>query len=333
LVNRDSETSANLTWSVSRSSASGFYIFRQSSADSSYKKIATVTATAGSYVYSYKDKGLLCGFTYTYKVQPYHVLADQSVVTDLDSTTVSTVRTIATPTIKSAKRSGKKITLTWSKVSGISGYKIYRLKNGSYKQIKTVDSGKTSVTISGYSKNKEYNFKIAAYATIGKKTLTGSKSAVYTIASADVATIQKKFQQLKKQYPSYTYWNHMGSTSNNASSYTTIPCQHDVFGLYFCNYYECPTGYLGLQCYGFAWMLSDKIYGKNAKYTKHTSFSKAAVGDVIRYSKHSVIITEKHKNYIKVAECNIGGHCMIYCGRKVYKSELKGARYFHRKLS
>ena len=70
---------------------------------------------------------------------------------------------------------------------------------------------------------------------------------------------------------------------------------------------------------------------RNAKIKNHKSFAKAKVGDVVRCNNtHSVIIIEKHDDYVKVGECNIGDTCMIYWGRKMTKKELKGAVYSHR---
>ncbi len=87
---------------------------------------------------------------------------------------------------------------------------------------------------------------------------------------------------------------------------------------------------LGFQCYGFAWKMSDLIYGRKAKIEKFKSFSKCGMGDVIRYSGHSVIVMEKHKNYILVGECNYGNTCMIRWGRRVPKADLRGATYSRR---
>lgn len=73
--------------------------------------------------------------------------------------------------------------------------------------------------------------------------------------------------------------------------------------------------------------MSDLIFGRNAKIKNFKSFAKSKMGDVIRYSGHSVIIVEKHKNYIVAGECNYGNTCIIKWGRKIYKSELKNATY------
>ena len=76
--------------------------------------------------------------------------------------------------------------------------------------------------------------------------------------------------------------------------------------------------------------MSDLVYGETAKIKNFRSFDKCRMGDVIRYSGHSVFVTEKHKDYIVVGECNYGDTCMILWGRRIYRNELKGALYSSR---
>lgn len=80
--------------------------------------------------------------------------------------------------VKSVKKKAaakKSITLSWSKVSGASGYEIYRATsaNGAYKKVGTVKSGsKTSFKDTGLAKNKTYYYRVRAYKT-NTVTVTG----------------------------------------------------------------------------------------------------------------------------------------------------------------
>ena len=94
---------------------------------------------------------------------------------------------------------------------------------------------------------------------------------------------------------------------------TKYPCNHNGSqnGIAStCNYYHGRDNVLGYQCWGYASLLSDKLFGK-AKIKSHNSFNKAKVGDHVRYGGHSVLIIAKHKDYIEVTECNIGNTCII----------------------
>ena len=77
-------------------------------------------------------------------------------------------------------------------------------------------------------------------------------------------------------------------------------------------------------------MENDLLYGRSAKIKNFTSYAKCKPGDVVRYSGHSVIITEKHGGYVVVGECNYGNTCLIKWGRKVSSAELAGAVYSRR---
>jgi lactocepin len=74
------------------------------------------------------------------------------------------------------------VSVTWKKVDGATGYKIYRANSasGKYKVVKTIKSGKTvKWTNSKLKKGKTYRYKIKAYRTVdGKKVYSPSYSAV-----------------------------------------------------------------------------------------------------------------------------------------------------------
>lgn len=76
-----------------------------------------------------------------------------------------------------AYRSSHKITVSWSKNSKVTGYKVYRATslNGSYKAVKTTTSN--TATIKNHKKGKTYYYKV-----IGYKNVAGSN--VYTKDSA-----------------------------------------------------------------------------------------------------------------------------------------------------
>lgn len=80
--------------------------------------------------------------------------------------TVKIKVSVAAPkTFKAAKKSGK-VTLTWSAVKSVTGYRIfsYNAKTGTYTKLKTLKSGTTRITLS----TKATQFAIRAYRTIDK---------------------------------------------------------------------------------------------------------------------------------------------------------------------
>ena len=74
----------------------------------------------------------------------------------------------------------RKAVLRWKKVSGASGYQIYRStsKNSGYKWVSTVSSRRASYTNSKLKKGQTYYYKIRAYRKVGNKKVYGTFSVV-----------------------------------------------------------------------------------------------------------------------------------------------------------
>lgn len=72
--------------------------------------------------------------------------------------------------------STSKITMTWNKVTGASGYAVYRStsKNGTYKLLKTYSSN--TCTNAGLKAGSKYYYKVRAYATVNGKKVYGDYS-------------------------------------------------------------------------------------------------------------------------------------------------------------
>lgn len=153
------------------------------------------------------------------------------------------------------------------------------------------------------------------------------------------AQILGKLEYLKTKYPHGMYWNHMGiHTSGDTSEIiTNNPCKHGIYSAYdYCNRYDIFNadiqGYSwiqGYQCAGFAFKLSDEIFGTDSDRIYYDyNFDAIRIGDTIRVGEyfgnygHSVVVIGKSKNYITVAECNAGNTCKITWGRTISRSEL-----------
>jgi cell division protein FtsB len=90
-----------------------------------------------------------------------------------------TAKKVGTTKLTVKKASATTVKFTWKKVSGAKGYVIYRAtkKNGTYKAIKTVTSGKTvSYTAKNMDTGLTYYYKIRAYKTVKKKRSYGKYS-------------------------------------------------------------------------------------------------------------------------------------------------------------
>ena len=173
-----SYNSNKLSWNKVTGS-SGYEVLRATSKTGTYKSVKTITS--GSTV-SYTDTKLATGKTYYYKVRAYRTV-DKKKVYSSYSSVVSAKPVLKTPSVKLTSGS-KKATIKWEKISGASGYEVYRAtsKSGKYSKIKTITKNSTvSYVNSSLTKNKTYYYKVRAYRTVNGKKIYSSYSVAKSV--------------------------------------------------------------------------------------------------------------------------------------------------------
>lgn len=142
--------------------------------------------------------------------------------------------------------------------------------------------------------------------------------------------MQAKLAALREKFPHGKYWNHRGAASS-WETVTSSPCSHWT-GASWCNTYTGKSsqvflsGQRAIQCLGFAAMISDQLFGRDAPARTFQDFNKLRVGDHIRLTAvvHSMIVIEKGADYVKVVEVNRDfNSCKIEWDRKLTKKELE----------
>ena len=170
-----SYNSIKITWNKA-TGADGYKIYRATSKSGKYSAIKTVTSAS---TLSYTNTGLTTGKTYYYKVRAYTTINGSKVYGSYSSV-VSAKPSLSKPSLYLSAGS-KKAYIKWSKISGASGYEIYRAssKKGYYSKIKTITSGKTtSYTNSKLTRKKTYYYKVRAYRYVSGKKVYSSYSSV-----------------------------------------------------------------------------------------------------------------------------------------------------------
>lgn len=131
--------------------------------------------------------------------------ADESAPAQLTAAQVKAIK----PAAKAASYSYTKIKVSWDKIEGVDGYKVYRAtsKNGKYSLVKTVaDPGTASYINTGRTTGKTYYYKVRAYKKIGKTTYyTKYSSVVSAYARPNKAKINKVY--LPKDEQVKVTWN------------------------------------------------------------------------------------------------------------------------------
>lgn len=165
-----------LSWSKAAADVTGYRIYRYD-------------ATADKYVYlksiksrSYSDEDVRSGKTYQYKVRCYWTIGGTNYYGNYSSVVSVTTPPAKVSNVSTEKKSSTYLTLSWKKVSGASGYRVYKYNTGTkaYEKVTTIASGSTtSYKVTGLASATEYQFKVRAYKKTDDGNLWGSSSAVY----------------------------------------------------------------------------------------------------------------------------------------------------------
>ena len=130
---------------------------------------------------TYKVKNLDDGKKYDFKVIPYYKTSSGTTkYYSTEATKKSSIYTLKAITQKSVKKySSSKVTISWSDISGETGYQVYKMtkKNGKYTVVKSYKTSKNFINISS-SKGTKYYYKIRAYKKESTETVYGPWSKV-----------------------------------------------------------------------------------------------------------------------------------------------------------
>ena len=161
-----SKDKVELTWSASPG-ATGYCVYQKSG--NSWKEVLNTGKTKHTF------DGAKASGKYTYYVQPY--IETESDVIWSDRTQVTAFDKTVKPAKLTAKQTITTITLSWSKVTGATGYRVYKYnsKTKKYEYLKSTTG--TSLKIIDLKSGTKYKFKIRAYVK-NSGTVYGQYSSV-----------------------------------------------------------------------------------------------------------------------------------------------------------
>lgn len=181
-VKNTSYDKQKVTWNKI-TGATEYRVYR-STDGKNYKHIKTIKSSSSKRTYSYNRTNLKTGKTYYYKVRAIRKSGGTTYYGEY-STAVKAETALSKASITSVKNSSSKTAVVkWNEVSGANGYKVYRStsKNGTYKVVKTVKSGKTiSYSNKKLKKGTTYYYKVKAYRTVDGKRVYGASSTVKSV--------------------------------------------------------------------------------------------------------------------------------------------------------
>lgn len=174
------------------------YLVQRSTDGSTYTTIKTITSAS---TVSYSDSSQTVSKSYYYRVVPYYLEGSAKIWGCSNSKYVSGV-SVSKPTSVTVKRtSPTKIKITWKKVSGATGYIVYRStkKSSGYKAVKTVTSNTKSsfsYTNTGTKAGTTYYYRVVAYKTVGSGKIYSSYTTK-TLSKVTVTSLKTSKVTLK----------------------------------------------------------------------------------------------------------------------------------------
>lgn len=216
-----SSSAVKFTWN-SVSGVTGYYIYR-STDGKNYTKIKEINSASTK---TYTNGGLALGKKYYYLIASYNKATNGTIeigpkLSRPITITTSTAASISAPTdFRVTEYSSNAVKMSWKKVSGVSGYCVYRSTDGkNYTKIKNISSASTTTYTNGnLTSGKKYYYKIASYKKASNGTMAiGPKSG--TTASLTTTSTAVTFKETASTEKTIKLvWNKV----NNASGYELL---------------------------------------------------------------------------------------------------------------
>ena len=215
-----SNTAKGVTVKWSKVTGAAKYRVLRKTGSGSWTKVGNTTST------SYTDTTAKSGTTYTYTVRC--ISSDGKTYTSSYNTTGKSIKYLSRPKVSSASNTSTGVTVKWGKVTGASGYYVYRkTSSGSYSKIATIKSGSTvsyKDTAVKAKNGTKYIYMVKAYSG---KTVSSAASGkiIVRLTSSSISSLKnyatKKMTVKWAQNSKVTGYQVQYSTSSKFSSTTT----------------------------------------------------------------------------------------------------------------
>lgn len=181
----------------------GYYIYRSTSSNSGFEKIAQVDKATTS---SFTDKTVKYGVTYYYKVKRYTV-SDGKVYLSAFSPVSKAVRnTIKKPSVTVSRRNTTSVTVKWNKVDNATKYVVqYKTENGSWKNYATVTG--TSKIVGSLKTGGVYYFRVKAVNYVGSGYYSKGVSVKVLPPKMDAPVLKNKSGGVSVSWQKQAYAN------------------------------------------------------------------------------------------------------------------------------
>ncbi len=167
----ESATSVNVSWNAV-SGAAGYQVWRGTSSTGTFTAVGSVTGT------NRVCSGLTTGTTYYFKVRAYKEVSGKKVYGDYSTVVNAAPKPAAPSNVKAVPETTTGIKISWSAVSGVTGYQVLRSTSatGTFTAIGSVTE--TSRVSTGLTAGTTYYYKVRAYKEVNGTRIYGAFSSV-----------------------------------------------------------------------------------------------------------------------------------------------------------
>ena len=172
-----SSTAVKLTWNKV-SNAQGYIVYKYDNSKKTWVRVAKTTTTANTYTVS----KLSSGISYKFAVKAYETVGGKEVTSSTFPTVTAITLMPAATGFKTSSVSSTAVKLTWNKVSGATGYIVYKYDTSkkTYVRVKKTTTNTASYTVTGLSSGTSYKFAVKPYKTVSGKEVTSSSFPTVT---------------------------------------------------------------------------------------------------------------------------------------------------------
>lgn len=157
------------------SNASGYQVFRSTSENGTYTLLKTIW---NNKTFTYDDKKVTNGVTYYYKVRAFRTIGGKHYFTQYTKPLKQRSQVAQVTGMNAVGYTYNAVKITWNKVSGASGYGIFRSTsvNGPYTRLTLVNAKSASYIDKQVVCGQPYYYKVYAYKTTNGKGYYGQGS-------------------------------------------------------------------------------------------------------------------------------------------------------------
>ncbi len=157
----------------------GYRVYSYNPKTKKYTKLKDVKEN-----YYENDKSLKSGTTYYFAVKAYNKNGSKTAWSDMSDVFAVSTKPPAMPTLlKLTSTSKGKANISWSNVSGETGYQVWycNSKNGKYVKLSNYKANTVKATASKLTSGKTYYFKVRAYKKTGGEYVYSNFSSVKSV--------------------------------------------------------------------------------------------------------------------------------------------------------